>query len=316
MSVRSSVWGDPSTQSLPILTTSCLGTISADLVNLFYSPDGLIAPRNKDSDQASTTVLRNSPPWEDALYKNIPCFLLKADIWKVLKDSAPIFLLHLKINTTSTQQVYRSLFEKLNSSYPLADKGYTLRLGEKKCTKWNNSNMKMTGVNRTCTLLPEGDQDNPRSKHPTAPLVVCYSPSQSKFQPCSSIPSQLGAPSPAWTRTCGRGGRKGVYARIAWSPSKWHSRHCSLPAPLVLQLQIYKEETGRDRRNDYTSSAWPPLYRIQHWENLTLHVNISLRELCQQICYFFDNSGYTALYFDLVPSKRQLYDHFVEILKL
>lgn len=51
--------------------------------------------------------------------------------------------------------------------------------------------MKMTGVNRTCTLLPEGDQDNPRSKHPTAPLVVCYSPSQSKFQPCSSIPSLL-----------------------------------------------------------------------------------------------------------------------------
>lgn len=61
--------------------------------------------------------------------------------------------------------------------------------------------------------------------------------------PTYPFPSQLDAPSPAWTHTCGRGGHKGVYVQIAWSPSKWHSHHCSLPVPLVLQLQTYKEET-------------------------------------------------------------------------
>lgn len=44
-----------------------------------------------DSDLASTAVLEDSPPCEDALDKNTPCFLLRADTWKAFKDSALIF---------------------------------------------------------------------------------------------------------------------------------------------------------------------------------------------------------------------------------
>lgn len=145
---------------------------------------------------ASTTVLGDSPPCKDALYENISCFLLKADIWKVFKDPAPIFI-HLKINATSTQQTYQPVFEKLNTSYPLADKVHTLSLGEKKCTRRNNSNMAMTGVNRTCTFLSEAD---PGSKHPTALLVVCYWSFHCKFQPCPSIPSLSSLHTYLWKR--------------------------------------------------------------------------------------------------------------------
>lgn len=106
----------------------------------------LLPLETTDSDLASTAVRGDSPPCEDALYKNTPCFLLRADIWKAFKDPAPIFLLHLKINRTSTQLIYWPVFDKLNTNYPLADKVHTLSLGEKKCTRWNNSNMKMTGV--------------------------------------------------------------------------------------------------------------------------------------------------------------------------
>lgn len=95
------------------------------MVNLFYSPDGLTALKNTDSDLASTAVLGDSPPCEDTLYKNTPCFLLEDDTWKVFKDPAPIFLLHLKII------IYQPVFEKLNTGLPLADKVHTLSSEER-----------------------------------------------------------------------------------------------------------------------------------------------------------------------------------------
>lgn len=146
-----------------------------------------------DSDLASTAVLGDSPPCEDALHKNTPWFLLKADTWKVFKDPAPIFLLHLKMNTTSTQQIYWPVFEKLSTGYPLADKvlvwGKQVHQVEqlKHENYWSEKDLYFAVRSRS----RQPRQQAPISSAVSLLLVI---PLWIPAVPISPFPSQLGAP--------------------------------------------------------------------------------------------------------------------------
>lgn len=145
---------------------------------------------------------------------------------------------------------------------PLVDKMHTLSLGGgKNATDETTQTWKQSMGTWLCALLLEEEQDDPGSKHAQFCwwFITCH-PAVTFRHAHSSLPfySQVHPLQPQ-KHTCGRSAHKGVCEQTAWSPSKWHNHHYWLLAPPVLQLQTYKEEKRRDRSNEYTSSAWPPV---------------------------------------------------------